>query len=465
MKTTTRHRIAVAGAYLSRLTLGAMFVFSGFVKAVDPMGTVYKLEDYFAAFGMGAWFPRWEVMILALLLSTLEFCLGIGLLTGTRKTSSAILSLLFLGVMTPLTFYLYLTNPVSDCGCFGDAWLLTNGETFAKNLLMLAAAILLYVKHRDLASLVTPKTEWLCSLYSLLFILALSSYCLHSLPILDFRPYKIGVNIHEGMSIPEGKKPDQWESLFLMEKEGEQREFTLDNYPDSTWHYISTRSVLKEKGYTPPIHDFVLELMEDGTDLTDSLLTTPGYTFLLVAHRIEETDDSHIDLINEIYDYSVEHGYGFFALTSSPQEEVEIWSERTGGEYPFCIADDITLKTMIRSNPGLILLKGGTILQKWSHNDLPDEYVLTAPLEQLEIGQLRPTSLVRTLGYTIFWFIIPLLFIIAADTYWTQYQRRKSRMTKGKTAEKEEKESGNPKLPERGLKEEETEAKGEGKES
>ena len=203
------------------------------------------------------------------------------------------------------------------------------------------------------------------------------------------------------------------------------KEFTLDNYPDSTWTFVETRTVLKEKGYEPPIHDFSIVSLETGEDLTDSILSDKGYTFLLVAHRIEKADDSDIDLINEIYDYSVEHGYGFYALTSSPEEQIELWRDKTGAEYPFCQTDDITLKTIIRSNPGLMLIKDGVILNKWSDNSLPDEYVLTDSLDKLELGQQKQESDLRTIGYVLLWFIIPLLMVIGVDILVVKRRERK----------------------------------------
>ena len=241
---------------------------------------------------------------------------------------------------------------------------------------------------------------------------------------LDFRPYKIGKNIKEGMEIPEGAKPSVFESKFILEKDGKKQEFTLDNYPDSTWTFVETRTVLKEKGYEPPIHDFSIVSLETGEDLTDSILSDKGYTFLLVAHRIENADDSNIDLINEIYDYSVEHGYGFYALTSSPEEQIELWRDKTGAEYPFCQMDDITLKTIIRSNPGLMLIKDGVILNKWSDNSLPDEYVLTDSLDKLELGQQKQESDLRTIGY-VFVVIIPLLMVIGVDILVVKRRERK----------------------------------------
>ena len=159
--------------------------------------------------------------------------------------------------------------------------------------------------------------------------------------------------------------------------------------------------------------------------MTDSILSDKGYTFLLVAHRIEKADDSDIDLINEIYDYSVEHGYGFYALTSSPEEQIELWRDKTGAEYPFCQMDDITLKTIIRSNPGLMLIKDGVILNKWSDNSLPDEYVLTDSLDKLELGQQKQESDLRTIGYVLLWFIIPLLMVIGVDIPVVKRRERK----------------------------------------
>lgn len=150
--------------------------------------------------------------------------------------------------MTPLTLYLALFNPVSDCGCFGDAWVLTNWETFGKNVILLIAAIIVFKERKLLIRFVSQKMEWLVSLYTLFFVFTLSFYCLDRLPVLDFRPYKIGKNIPEGMTIPEGAKSSVYESIFTLEKDGKKEEFTLENYPDSTWKFVDTRTVLKEKG-------------------------------------------------------------------------------------------------------------------------------------------------------------------------------------------------------------------------
>lgn len=415
MEIDKKHIVGKVGVNLCRFLLGGVFIFSGFVKAIDPLGFFYKIQDYLTAFGMISWFPSYLPLLLGIVLSAIEFSVGVFLFLGIRRKVASTLALLLMAVMTPLTLYLALSNPVSDCGCFGDAWVLTNWQTFGKNIVLLAVVVSVFKWQDLLIRFITPKMEWMISMYTILFVFALSFYCLENLPVLDFRPYRIGTNIKVGMEIPEGAKPSVFESRFIMEKDGKRREFTLEDYPDSTWTFVESRTILKEKGYEPPIHDFSMMSLDTWDDITDSVLLDKGYTFLLVAHRIEEADDSNIDLINEIYDYCTEHGYGFYALTSSPEDEIELWRDKTGAEYPFCQTDDITLKTIIRSNPGLLLIKDGTILNKWSGNRLPDEYVLTDSLDKLDLGKLKQESDLRTIGYVVLWFIIPLMMVLCAD--------------------------------------------------
>lgn len=436
MKDKNIHIIQMIWTNICRFLLAALFVFSGFVKAVDPLGSKYKIQDYLEAFGMASWFPSFSPLLIAVILSTIEFSIGVCLFFGIRKNITTFFTLLLMLFMTPLTLFLALANPVSDCGCFGDAWVLTNWETFWKNVILLIAAISVFKWRRKIVRFISVKMQWLVSLYTVLFVLFLSSYCLANLPILDFRPYKIGTNILKGMEMPENAKPSVYESIFILERNGEKKEFTLENYPDSTWEFIDTHTVLREKGYEPSIHDFSIMELKTGEDITDKVLTDMGYTFLLVAHRIEEADDSNIDLINEVYDYSTEHGYSFYCITSSPIEQIEQWKDKTGAEYPFCQMDDITLKTMIRSNPGLILIKNGTILNKWNDRDLPDEYVLTNQLENLELGKQKQESEMRTIGYVVFWFAIPLLLVLGLDILFVRRREKNQQAKKADQAAK-----------------------------
>ena len=420
---------------LCRFVLGATFVFSGFVKAVDPMGFYYKVEDYLEAFGLVEWVPSILMLFFCIGLAAVEFCVGVFLCFGIRRRVATPVAFLLMLVMTPLALYLALFNPVSDCGCFGDAWVLTNWETFGKNVVLLLAAWVVFKRPKRIWRFVSYKLEWMVSLYSFLFIFVFSFYCLANLPVLDFRPYRIGVNIREAMEMPPGAKPSVFEARFILEKDGKRREFTLEDYPDSTWTFIEARSVLVEQGYEPPIQNFAMRSVETGEDIAEKVLADTNYVFLLVVNRVEEADDGNIDLVNEIYDYSVEHDYAFYALTSSPRDEIELWSDRTGAEYPFCLGEDTELKTIIRSNPGLLLLKDGVIFRKWSDNQLPDEYDLSAPLDQLEIGQVENVNDLRTIGYVLLWFFVPLALVVALDL---AVVRRREEKAKAKQRQQED---------------------------
>lgn len=413
MKISNRNiRIIVS---VARILLALAFIFSGFVKSIDPHGTAYKIEDYTTAFGISQWIPAFFYMVTSLLLSVGELILGLFLLLGLKRKITSTLLLILLLLMTPLTLYLALADPVSDCGCFGDALLLTNWQTFFKNIVLLGLSVLCF-KFR---TLITPcfsfHTEWISSLYIALFSLGLALYCLYYLPVLDFRPYRIGASIQEEMELKEGETPPVLETYFLLEKNGEKREFTASNYPDSTWTFLSSRLVEIEKGATPRIQNFSLQEVETKEDLTDKILLDKSYSFWLIMPRIVDADDSNIDLINEVYDYSTEHGYSFYAITSSSSKEIDTWREKTGAEYPFLLLDEIELKTMVRSNPGLILVKEGKIINKWSHNDIPDEYALTGRLENIDLGNLVLRNNTKTIIKILSIFVIPLLLILFAD--------------------------------------------------
>lgn len=407
-----------------RFILAVVFVFSGFVKAIDPMGTQYKIQDYMTAFGWADVFPDYFALCASLLLGMLEFCLGVYLFFGIRRIIAPRAVVLVMSLMTPLTFWIALENPVSDCGCFGDAVVLGNWATFWKNVVLLAMSIVVLKWRKRIFPLVTTRFDWVIALYGFLYIFGMEIYCYRELPVFDFRPYHVGANIREGMEIPEGEKPSKVETRFILQKDGVEKEFTLDNYPDSTWTFVDSRMVVVEKGYEPTIHDFEMMRWEDMEDITAQVLSDENYTFLLVAHQLGLADDSSMDLINELYDYSLTNGYGFYCLTASEDEDIRHWQENTGAEYPFCIMDDITLKTMIRSNPGLILLKGGTVIRKWSNNSLPDEYQLNAPLDKLPIGAINPRSLVERTVQVVVWFVFPLLFCCLADLLWERYRNR-----------------------------------------
>ena len=419
--------IRIAAVNICRFILAVTFIFSGYVKAIDPLGTLYKLKDYAAAIALNDILPDWALVIVAIALGALEFSLGVFMLFAVRRHMVSKLTLALMSVMTALTVWIYIADPVKDCGCFGDALKLTNGETLLKNIVLIACATLVAWRPMDMARFISRTNQWIVRYYTITYIVVTSVYCLYTLPIFDFRPYRVGTNIKQGMEIPEGAEQPEFESTFILRKNGVTREFTLDNYPDSTWEYVDTKTVQTKKGYEPPIHDFAITTNDTGEDITEQVLTKKGYTFLLVSPRLAVADDSNFGDIDQIYEYAEENGVDFFCLTASTNEDIERWRDLTGAEYTFCNADETTLKTMIRSNPGLILLKDGTIIGKWSHNALPQTDDLTAPLEQLPIGKAQNDSTPERLLIVLLTFFVPLMALTIADRLWawTKWIRNK----------------------------------------
>lgn len=411
-------KLRITAVNVCRFVLAATFIFSGYVKAIDPLGTLYKLKDYAAAMSLNGLLPDWALVGVAIALGALEFALGVFMLFAVRRHVVSRITLAFMAAMTVLTLWIFVADPVKDCGCFGDALKLTNGETLLKNIVLSACAALVAWRPVDMARFISRSNQWIVRYYTVAYIVITSVYCLYTLPIFDFRPYHVGMNIKQGMEIPEGAEQPEFESTFLLRKNGETREFTLDNYPDSTWEYVDTRTVQTKKGYEPPIHDFALTSCDTGEDITEQVLTKKGYTFLLVSPRLAVADDSNFGDIDQIYEYAEENGADFYCVTASANNEIERWRDLTGAEYQFCNADETTLKTMIRSNPGLMLLKDGTIIGKWSHNALPQTDDLTAPLQQLTIGKAQNDSTTERLLIVLLTFFMPLSALTLADRLW-----------------------------------------------
>ena len=400
------------------MALALTFILSGYVKAIDPLGTQYKLNDYAAAMHLSEYIPDWLTLTGAIALAMTEFALGIFMLFAIRRHLVSRLMTAMMVMMTLITVWIFIANPVKDCGCFGDAIKLTNGETLLKNIVLLAAAIVTAMRPLDMARLISKSNQWIVTNYTLVYIVCTSLYCLYALPTFDFRPYHIGADIKKGMEIPEGAEQPEFETTFILKKNGQTREFTLDNYPDSTWEFVDSKTVQTRQGYEPPIHDFSLTDTETGDDITDNVLSHKGYTFLLISRSLAYADDSNFGDIDQIYEYASEHNIPFYCVTASTDSDINRWRDLTGAEYPFCTADETTLKTIIRSNPGLLLLKDATIIGKWSHNQLPDPDELTASPDKLPIGQQPDDGVTGKLIKVLLTFLLPLTLLTIADRLW-----------------------------------------------
>ena len=403
---------------LCRIIVAVTFIFSGFVKAIDPIGTQYKLQDYLGAIGMAGILPNWTLLAVAVFLAAIEFCIGIFLLFAIQRRLISKLTVAFMAFMTMVTVWIVVADPVKDCGCFGDALHLTNTETLIKNIVLLVCSLVIMYRPLAMFRFVSKSNQWIVTNYTIVFILVSSGLSLYYLPIFDFRPYHIGVNIPRGMEIPKGAKLPQFKTTFIMEKNGKRKEFTLDNYPDASWKFIDSKTVQTSEGYIPPIHDFSITDNKTGLDLTNSVLSHKGYTFLLIAPHLETADDSNFGDIDRLYEYAQSYDIPFYCLTASTTKAIKRWIDLTGAEYPFCITDEAVLKTIIRSNPGLLLLKDGTIINKWSHNNLPNEAKLSRPISQSSLGKMPKDSVPAKILEIVLWFILPLTLLTLADRLW-----------------------------------------------
>ncbi len=378
---------------IARLVLAIVLILSGFVKAIDPLGTQYKIADYLGAMHLGQYAPDILTLGASVLLSAIEFGLGICLLFAIRRRLVSRLVLWMMLIMTPLTLWLAVADPISDCGCFGDAVVLTNWQTFWKNVVLLAMALVVWKWPLSMVRFVSRTNQWIVTNYSALFIILVSGWSLYDLPYFDFRPYHIGTDLRKG-----------WQQMM--------------------------------EGNESPYADFFIERHSDGADITDSVFNSRGYTFLLVSPHLEQADDSQLDRINELYDYAEDNGYPFYCLTASSEKGILRWQDTTGAEYPFCQTDETVLRTVIRSNPGMLLLKDGVVIGKWSHNRLPviEESMEQQPLEQQTIGQQPDDSVARKILYILLWYVLPLVILTIADRLWTwsHWVRKKEKNSENK---------------------------------
>ena len=380
------HRVLVN---LCRLVLSLALIFSGGVKLIDPHGTEYKIRDYAIAFGMDDVMWSYLPLLMSVGLSLAEFCLGVNLLFGSNRRWTSRVVFMAFALFTPFTLYLALENPVHDCGCFGDAWVLTNWQTFAKNVLLLSCAIVVCRWYRLQVRLISIHGQWLVSLYTWVYALMLMSYCLYTLPVIDFRPYHLGADIAEKM---------RWDD---------------------------------DTDRIPPITDLVITDPLTGQDMTDSIVSGQGWKFLIVLPRVESADDGVMDKLAELTEYCQENDYMLTAMTASSDSLVDYWRDITGAEYPFLVADEIPLKTMIRSNPGLILLRGSVVAGKWASTEIPGSAELVAPLEQMDWVHREQTSYTERLLVLLSWYLLPLLLLTMLDALWQgikKYRERKNRI-------------------------------------
>lgn len=404
---------------ICRILVGLLFIYSGFVKGIDPLGSNYKFTDYFNAFHMD--WMAFSALFFSFILSLAEFLIGACLLLNIKIKTASWGALLFMGFFTPLTLVLAIKNPVTDCGCFGDALVLTNWETFWKNVILLAMTLAIFFNRNKFRSMFNFLEQTVLLFCVTIAMLSVEIYSYRHLPIIDFRPYAIGKNIAEGMRLPEGAPHDEYKTIleYKNKNTGEVKEFDETNYPwqdTLNWEYSNTISKLVKEGYKAPIHGFSIQHPEIG-DITEEVLQDNGYTFLLIAYRLDKASTTDQESINKLATYALGQGHKFYGLTATNPDEVKKFTEANNVPFEFCSTDEIQLKTIIRSNPGLIVLRNGTILGKWSHRDLPGVEELQDKDVAAFCLQQQQSRLDNHMVYTLILLAACFLFLFTSRKY------------------------------------------------
>ncbi|MDR0941515.1 MAG: DoxX family protein [Bacteroidales bacterium] len=375
---------------ISRFFTGILFIFSGFVKAVDPLGSKYKFIDYFEAWNVDFLAPA--ALTLGIIMSTAELLIGLCLVFKIYPKLSSLGALIFMIGFTPVTLYLAMQQNITgkelvhDCGCFGDALVLTNWQTFVKNVFILVPVVFLFFYRKKIQPSLTPVFSLIATIILTLSIVAFSVYALCNLPPIDFRPYKIGTHLIseqcEEQAIARNVKTYQY-AQFVNNQTGERKEFEItENYPDwEIWEIDTEKPIREEKEKLQNVakQQFTRQTFElppmfaykGGTDYTCDIIKDTSFVFLLVQYDVKTSKTGNAPAINELYEWTQAHNFVFYALTASLDEDVEAFRTKTNARYEFLNADDIALKTIVRANPGLVLLKNGVVINNWNGNDIP----------------------------------------------------------------------------------------------
>ncbi len=351
----------------ARIVVGLLFIFSGLIKLNDPVGFSFKLKDYFAPEVLDLGFLVPYALLLAVVLVIIEVLLGIMLLLGSSKRFVLGSLLLMIIFFTFLTFYSAFYNKVTDCGCFGDAISLTPWQSFYKDIILLILILVLVIGARYIQPLFTKSVNTFVVFLSLIGCLAITYYVLQHLPIIDFRPYKINKNISEGMIVPEGAPMPVFEYRWKFKVDGEEMIFTTNgDYPSVEGEFIDVETKMIKPGYEPPIHDFAIE--KNGVDYTERFLNQENL-IVIIAYSLDNSEFDGFLPIKEITDEALKLGYHVIGLSASSDEKTDKLIEEYDLNFKFYFSDETTLKTIVRSNPGILELNQATILQKLHWND------------------------------------------------------------------------------------------------
>lgn len=363
----------------SRFFVGALFIFSGLIKANDPLGFGYKLQEYFEVFHTG--FLNGMATGIAILLCTLEIVLGALLLLGFWSKKVAWGLLLLIIFFTLLTFISAAFKVVTSCGCFGDAIPLTPWQSFSKDLILLVLILIIFAKKELIQPLFKKEaTQRNIALAVTILSLGFGLFTYNVLPVMDFLPYKVGAHIPSLMVIPPGEKPDEFEIMYHLKNKKTNAEKDMSDkaylkteiWKDNNWEIIGepTKRLVK-KGYEPKIKDLVIT-DASGTDYTKELIENPYYSLIFVAYDLKNTNENAIGKLNAIaINATQQFNIRTVLLTSNSAQDAEAFIKKNNLFSEVFYADAVPLKSMVRANPGVLLLKNGVVINKWHYHNVP----------------------------------------------------------------------------------------------
>jgi len=364
--------------WFCRIAVGLLFIFSGLIKINDPLGFSYKLEEYFEVFHIT--FLNDVAVGIAVILCSLEIILGFALLIGVRAKQLVWGLLLLIVFFSFLTFYSAYFKVVQSCGCFGDAIPLTPWQSFSKDLVLLLLIVVLFKNHDAIKPIFNDKTGDHLLITSVIISLGLGVYTYSSLPVIDFLPYKIGNNILEEMKTPPGAQPDEYEVTYSLQNKKTSATKTMTDkeylkteiWKDNNWLIVGNpESKLVKKGFTPKITDLNIQDAQ-GNNYTQELLSSPYYQLYIVAYNLKATNKKAINRINALaVNLTQNYNVRTIFLTSNSPIDAAAFAKEHRLISEIFYTDGVPLKSMVRANPGLILIKNGTVINKWHYYNMP----------------------------------------------------------------------------------------------
>jgi uncharacterized membrane protein YphA (DoxX/SURF4 family)/peroxiredoxin len=355
----------------SRIFVGILFIISGLIKLNDPVGFSYKLAEYFGEPVFNLPFLVPFALGLALFLVIIEVVLGVMLLIGYKSKFTIGSLLLMIVFFTFLTFYSAYFDVVKDCGCFGDALKLTPWQSFTKDVVLVFFILILFLNQNIVKPIFANSVQNIITYASIILCMFMGVWVLNHLPIIDFRPFKVGANIEKGMEIPEGAPQSVVEMVFTYNVDGVDTEFSTDdlmNLPEGAT-FVDRKDKVITEGYVPPIHDFTM--MKDGSDYKDEFLAA-AKLLLFVTYDLAIADEAGMEKLEKLNQQALAKGYKVIGMTNSSVEEIEKATEKYGLTFEFYTCDAIALKTIERANPSIVVLEKGTVKQKVHYNDITD---------------------------------------------------------------------------------------------